>query len=327
MFFDGAITQGNMGESGLALVIDALRDEGMTREADRLDRFWSDKADAFDKRDYPFASEMFYDSTAFEAVFGIAARYGKKDMIESVTAANIANRGRQPVWYHYGSDNRFISDSHYQLSYMTQLGGWALLEYAVYHAKDPAELLRLAYGSYLASWASVKHSSDAQPGAAGWVFHNERGPDGMDVLDGEIGLGLYGALRAAASVVIDDPLFGLTGYGCEVKRDKNRILHITPKDGLQRRIHIIPGFHMELDRDCIKQCAVNRTFTACQFSLENITKTAHETTMKITGLNPGTYIVSGVKGTTTLTVKKDTPAEITLTPGTETDYMVKIKKR
>lgn len=326
MFFDGAITQGNMGESGLALVIDALRDEGMTREANTLNKFWRAKADAFEKREYPFASEMFYDSTAFEAVYGIASRYDKKEMMESVTAANIANRGRQPVWYHYGSDNRFISDSHYQLSYMTQLGGWALLDYAVYHVNNPAELLRLAYGSYLASWASVQPSSDSQPGAAGWVFHNERGPDGMDVLDGEIGLGLYGALRAAASVVIDDPLFGLTGYGCAVTRDGKGTLHITPKDGLQRRIHIIPGFHLEINRDCIKQFAVNRTFTAYQLSLENITGTSHETILKITGLKFGTYTVSGVKGTATVTVKEDTPAEIKLILGTEGDHVVKIRK-
>ena len=58
--------------------------------------------------------------------------------------------------------------------------------------------------------------------------------------DGEIDLGFSGALRAAATVVSDDPLFGLIAYGGDLKRTGASVA-VVPKDGLRTRFYIVRG--------------------------------------------------------------------------------------
>ena len=71
--------------------------------------------------------------------------------MENQIACNVACRGLlEPAYFWYGSDYRG-NNMHYTLSYMSQMGGWALLDYACYHAQDPFGILRLAYGSLLLS--------------------------------------------------------------------------------------------------------------------------------------------------------------------------------
>ena len=72
MFPDGvgATKFGNMGELILALRLEeALRKEGLIREAGRVNAIVREKAEYFGSREYPYGSEMAYDSTAFEAVY------------------------------------------------------------------------------------------------------------------------------------------------------------------------------------------------------------------------------------------------------------------
>ena len=90
------------------------------------------------------------------------------------------------------------------------------------------------------------HGAD-NDGASGWGFtsqkygamwirkDNHRGPW---YYDGEIDLGYGAALRAAATIVFDDPVFGLVAYGGEV-REVEGGLEVIPRDGLRQRLWVL----------------------------------------------------------------------------------------
>src|SRR5262249_29336641 len=150
-------------------------------------------------------------------------------------------------------------------------GGWAIQDYALHYAPDPYPYLRLGYASYLSSWALMNtgtpasnfgywYPGQANDGASGWAFTPEKygpmwirqdNPRGPWYYDGEIDLGYIGALRAAATIVADDPLFGLFAYGGLLTESPDDIA-VIPRDGLRQRFHFIRGaqrLHLELDWD------------------------------------------------------------------------------
>jgi hypothetical protein len=113
---------------------------------------------------------------------------------------------------------------------------------------------------------------------------------------GEIDLGYGGALRSAATIVVDDPIFGLFAYGGDLSRQKN-LTQVIPKDGLRARFHIVRGtqrVHLLLVRDGFakdKAVSFDDELRTIQFTLENRASANHETVIRAAGLPSGTYEV------------------------------------
>lgn len=172
---------------------------------------------------------------------------------------NASLRGEiEPAYYQLGSTMRG-SPERYLLKYMTAMGGQAILEYGLEFAPaiERHRWLRLGYPSILAGWSLLNSAPDgesgywfggaANDGAAGWGFDSEKfGPQwirkesarGPWYYDGEVDL-TYGAfLRAAATVVYDDPVFGLTALGGEVREVEGGI-EVIPRDGVRRRLWVL----------------------------------------------------------------------------------------
>ena len=59
-------------------------------------------------------------------------------------AANLFCRGTiEPAYYYLGSDYRGSAGNSYTLSYMSQMGGWSVLDYALHYANDPTSYLQI----------------------------------------------------------------------------------------------------------------------------------------------------------------------------------------
>jgi hypothetical protein len=275
-------------------LIDALEAEGKTEEANRLRMHWERKVRAFVvERPDLFRSEYAFDSTGFESTHALA-RYAVKhaarlaeqrpanermrpvpresidQFMEQQMAANIFCRGSiEPTYYHLGSDYRGGGGDRYTLTYMSQMGGWSVLDYAVQHAKDPFAYLRLGYASALSAWALMNtgtpestygywYPGKENDGGAGGGF--EAAPFGNTWLEQphtrgswyyscEIDLGYCGALRAARTVIADDPIFGRFCFGGDYKTARGGV-EVVPRDGVRRRFHaLINGhkLHIEID--------------------------------------------------------------------------------
>lgn len=268
MFPDGvgASEFGNMGEMTLPLYLSqALGQEGFVQEAAEMAAIFDKKAHYFNSRQFPFGSEMVYDSTAFEAVYGYGKRIHSDHIMRSAARASYSNRGRQPVWFLYNTDVRAGGDTGWNSSYMTQLGACPILDYTLNQGHVDEDWILSYYGAFLSGWLIYNSGGYWNPeqenqGATGWItiaslinhtgqppeFRSEKGKLGMPlskgcvVLSGEAGIGFFGALRTACSIVMEHSVLGRIGLGCSLEHDREAEEVIRPEDGLSVRFYHVP---------------------------------------------------------------------------------------
>jgi hypothetical protein len=364
-----AYETGTYNELIIADLIDALEESGKHQHAEELRHHWEKKVAYFVNQDpYLFGSEYSFDSTGFESTHALA-RWALERMTEPVRhpadagvlinreaalrfmdrqlRANIADRGwLEPAYYYLGSDYRAGMGGSYTLSYMSQMGGWSVLDYALYYAKEPPEYLRLGYASYLSSWAlmnSGTHESNygywypgkENDGAAGGGFEprawatswlRKSHPRGSWFYGCEIDLGYCGALRTAATIVADDPIFGRIAYGGRLVNTPAAI-EVTPRDGLRQRLHVLLDtrrLHLILNRDGFAAdlpITIDNALHEVRFTLENRSAETHSTTVVLTGLS-GHISVEGRPAKIT---QGPTGAKIELQVGAEAQSPVRIR--
>ncbi|MBT4034610.1 MAG: hypothetical protein HON27_14475 [Candidatus Marinimicrobia bacterium] len=336
-YADWAYKLGNFHEKYITGLMDALENEGMVEQAAYLRGEWDKKVKYFIYDDpTPFGSEFVFDRTAFESTHAIARyaidhplepdenlwfdRNTKKwyshpdvspadaeDFMERQIAANISMRGWLETSYYFLGAAQV--DDH-SLDYMSQMGGWSILDYALYTSDRPAEYLRLGYASLLSSWALVNSGTSESnygywypgpenDGAVGWNFANHKFgkswmhhdiPRGPWFVDGEIDHGLAGGLNAAATIAIDDPIFGPVVYG-GIMKDSG----IVPRDGMRRHFHDMRGdkeLHLELLSDRFgseESILVTPSGTSIALTIEKASGKRQPFSMNISGLSTGKY--------------------------------------
>jgi len=381
---DWAYKQGNFHEKYIVDLIEALDKEGWIEKAVWVKNEWDKKVKYFlYDHPYPFGSEMFFGATAFESTHAIAKYaiennlkpdeklwydknlekwYSHQEIkqedaaifMDKQIAANIACRGYvMPSYYLLGSAIGCDGNTRYCLQYMSQMSGWAILDYGLYYTEKPAAYIQLGYASMLSSWALLNSGTDSSDygywfpgrendGAVGWAFKAEKfGPTwgigeigrGIWHFDGEIDNGLAGAVNAAATVVVDDPIFGLFAYGGELKF-QNGTIRVTPKDGIRQRFHMLnvsPGFHMALNRDGFaadNPIIISESLNQIQFKLENRTANAHETALYFSGLPTGEYqILINGEDQSSIDVNSQNQIEVILNLRSESDHSISIEKK
>ena len=313
---------GNYNELVIADLIKELYAVGWKEKADLLRQGWEGKIEHF-VNDQPdlFYSEFPFDPTAFEST-GAFAHYALEELkkpsmtlkvkapdverfVQEQLACNLATRGwLEPNYWQLGAEGN--------MRYMSQMGGWSILDYALYYARNPYPYLRLGYASYLSSWALINtgfwYPGEENDGGAGSAFvpqaygrnwFGKSQPRGPWQYSGEIDLGFGGALRAAATIVADDPIFGLVAYGASMRRSGAET-EVIPEDGVRRRFHVIRGsqrLHLLLERDGFASghpVRFDDALSKISFEIENRAPGAadHETGLTISGLPAGTYEVS-----------------------------------
>ena len=295
----------------IADVIDALRAEGETSKAAQLESYWNHKADFLIRqaRDL-FGSEYAFDTTGFETTQAVvnwgrnhAMRVWNSDPRSMLSYrpgdverfdryqrnCNIACRGwLENGFYITGSDIR-NDTMQYTLSYMSQMGGWSLMQDALYADGSPFGLLRLASASLLSSWALV-NAGDESDGLGYWypgaenqgassggfeplpyttTWLGQPADRGYWIYGCETDLGYCGYLRGAALIVADDPDFGRLVYGgreSDPSRPEStpggttRVSCFMPTDGVARRLHLIRSetdrVHVLLEHACLDEARV-----------------------------------------------------------------------
>jgi hypothetical protein len=342
-----AYDTGTYNEVVIPDLIQALDESGHKDQAAWLRAAWEKKVEHFiNDHPYLFGSEYPFDSTGFESTHAFAKyaighvlqpgqtapasapaddfrRVVKYDdaseFLNEQMKLNLACRGwLETAYFDLGSDYRASGNASYTLSYMAQMGGWGVVDYALYDAQDPATYMRLGFASYLSSWALLNSGTpesnygafypgkDNDGGASGgyeprpwgraWLGNKEMGR-GPWWYDGEIDLGFSGALRTAATVVVDDPIFGLFAYGGDLQKKEN-LAEVIPMDGLRTRFHILRGsqrVHILLERDGFAKnqpVTFDSDLAKISFTLENRASGKHETQIALAGLPAGTYRVT-----------------------------------
>ena len=322
-----AIELCRMNELVIVPLIDELLANGKTEQGNWLKKQWEKKVEHYVNdapnllhAEYPgnpcsFESSQALARYAMEhaAKPGSGLKVGipnaRKFMDEQMTI-NIALRGwLEPAYYLLGISKPGSG------FYMSQMAGWSVADYALYYSREPAQDLRLAYASYLGNRA-LMNTGTPDSGYGYWYkgIENDGGAGGAFVRDafgevqgkalgrgswfygGEADMGFGAALRTAATIVAEDPLFGLIAYGGQLAQS-GKLIDIIPKDGLRQRFHVIrerTRFHLILDRDGFapnKPITVNETLDEIRFVLESRFSAPHQTELRISGLPAGAYRV------------------------------------
>lgn len=314
-------------------LINELENAGMTAEAGKLRGHWERKVKYFVAgKPNLFQSEYAFDSTGFESTHAIA-KYAMRQAAETAQtgsgvsmdnarrfmatqmAANLFCRGGiEPAYYYLGSDYRGGAGNAYTLTYMSQMGGWAVLDYALNFAPDPAPYLRLGYASFLSAWALMNtgtadssygywYPGRGNDGAAGGGF--EPAPYGTTWLEQphhrgawyyacETDLGYCAALRTAATVLADDPIFGRCCFGGDERTTAGGI-EVVPKDGLRQRFHaVLAAGKLQLGLDADRFAAGQPIVLAADcsgvsFVLESDNPAPHPVRLRLAGMKAGSY--------------------------------------
>ena len=314
----GAYVFGAMGEMNLPKILEALQKEKHNDEYEWLKEKISKKMNTLFAENYPFASEMSIDTTGFETCYTLAKMFGNTEMAQKVMKASLACRGVQPLWYFYGSDNRHMGESWWNLGYETQLGAWQqqdyLYEYMDVDNSEFDQYMRGTYGAYLAGWSNINvgqiSNKDANYGAASWQYQSEKGKNGYDYIpsldgwwawSGESALGFWGGLKTASANVVDDDIVGLYGYGCDVNY-ADGIYTVVPKDGVRTRLTLYNKgkFAVELGKAQYKEARIDDSLTNLTFTVESSLDQAYSPEITLKKMPEGTYEVKvdGKKNTT-----------------------------
>ena len=228
---------------------------------------------------------------------------------------------------------------------MSQMGGWAVLDYALRYDPNPAANLRLGYASLLSSWA-LMNAGDARShygfwtpglrhdGAMSWGFQPRQVgtewnpathdlPRGAWPVCGEADHGLVAGIEAACTVLFDDPLFGLLAYGGEATR-RGGTISVIPRDGVRQRLSALLGnrkLHLALDRDGFaRDQAVELDLgrNLIRFTLENRGGGPHTARLQIDGLPKGSYVLQVNGQTSSIAASASTAVTIPVDRGPTT---------
>lgn len=249
-------------------IVEELERRGMKAEAGELRDEWQRKVDYFVHEErYPFRSEYAVDRTAFESTY-ILGEYAMvhekgsaeaRDFMDRQLAANLSSRGvLEQQWYILGSD--FVTSSDYSLhTYMARMGAWGVIEYALKYADDPYDLLRVGYAGHTGPMGLI-NAGDAESNYGYWYPGKEKdGSMGQSFTPvkyghawigtdeergpwrycGEGDLGLCAVNRVAATVLVQDPVFGWIVYGGRVETSAGGEMKVYPDDGQRTRFWIV----------------------------------------------------------------------------------------
>ena len=134
----------------------------------------------------------------------------------------------------------------------------------------------------------------------------------------EIDLGYCGALRGAATILTDDPIFGRFCFGGDWKQ-AGRNIEVTPRDGVRKRFHALIGdrkLHVTNETDRFARDAriiTDDQLSSLRFTLESDNTEAHTARVRISGLPAGRYSVAGA--TVEMTDGVETSVELALEGG------------
>lgn len=315
---DAANTLGLMGESTVPELIEYLGQEKMIEHQRKLRGYLEAKVRYYSQNDYPFASEQTIDTTGFESVYAFA-KYACKDrsLVRKAQEASLACRGLQPIWYFYGSDNRMMGESYWNLGYETQLGAWQQQDFLVNEQSqednDFSDSMRSTYGAYLAGWANINSGQiDDRPaniGAASWLWQSEGGKPSWSFIptlgswwawSGEAELGFWGALRTATVNVVQDPVVGLYAYGGDVESKANSYI-ISPRDGVRRRFTLfcLNNLTVHIDGARYTKAIVASDGSSIELSIEGLSECPSVAQVTVSNAPQGIYKMAAEKQDTT----------------------------
>ncbi len=249
--FAGYYTQfGQMEGDIFVFVLDDLKREGMTADAAALEAMLKVRADKWKGEEYPFGSEMPWDSTGQEEVYALTKYFGDEAKAKQTVDAVLGYDPTIPSWGYNGSARRywdFLYGGKYsrlerQLHhYGSGINATPLLA-AFREHPDDLYLLRVGYGGTMGELSNID-----EEGFASAAFHSFPDKLSFDPLTGDYGSGFFGHAINTATYVTKDPELGWLAFGGNVDV-RGDTMNVTVLDSFRNRMYLAPiGLWLTLD--------------------------------------------------------------------------------
>ena len=277
-------------------ILQDLQREGLTARASQLEAAMRGRADHWDSEEYPFASEMPWDSTGQEEVYAWTKYFGFDARAQTTLNAILGYDPTIPNWGYNGSARRYwdfifggkIRRLERQLHhYGSGINAIPLL--AAYR-ENPGDLylLRVGYGGTMGELSNIDRN-----GFGSAAFHSFPDMLAFDPYSGDYGPGFWGFAVNTATYVTRDSALGWLCFGGDLE-SKGENIRVVPLDAFRSRLYLAPiGLWITLDAGRIRQAVFDSRTGVVRLTLEpasQITPSARvriEQPAKIAGV--GTY--------------------------------------
>jgi hypothetical protein len=266
------------------LLLDDLKRENWP-EAATLEAQLRRRAEEWSRRPLPFGSEMAWDSTGQEQIYGVTKYFGFDDKARITLESILGYMPSTPHWGYNGNARRF-----WDFFYGAAPGGTT--ERQIHHygsglnavpvlsafrdAPDDLYLLRVGYGGAMGGLSNID-----QEGFASAAFHSF--PENMrwDTYTGDYGPNFFGVAVNAATYLIDHPEFGWQAFGGNVRLDGDWI-RLTPLDAFRQRVYLAPrGLWLTLDSGTFASVELNTRTRAVRVGLSPATSAVQRARLRI----------------------------------------------
>jgi hypothetical protein len=268
-------------------LLDDLKREGWTEKAQFVESAMKGRADIWKEKAYPFGSEMAWDSTGQEEVYGWMKYFGLDDKAMVALNSILGYMPTVPHWGYNGNARRY-----WDFFYGAAPGPTGRQERQIHHygsglnaipvlhayreKPDDFYLLRVGYGGAMGALANID-----QEGFAGTAFHSWPATLAWDTYAGDYGPNFFGHAMNAATYVVNHPEFGWLTFGGNLSQRRNSVT-VQPLDSMRQRCYIAPlGLWITLDAGKIERVEINTKSGAVRVGLAPATGAVSKALLRI----------------------------------------------
>ncbi|WP_293782759.1 DUF5695 domain-containing protein [uncultured Pedobacter sp.] len=251
---------GQMEGTVFYLILNDLKNEGLTEEATRLENEMKKRANHWRSLQYPFGSEMPWDSTGQEEVYVWSSYFGYQDKANVTLDAILAYMPVLPHWAYNGNARRYwdflYGGKLSRIERMIHHYGSALNAIPVLmdYRKNPGDfyLLRAGYGGLLGGISNI-----TQEGFAPAAFHAYPSTLKNDGITGDYGSGFFGYAVNTATYIVKHPEFGWLAFGGNLNQT-GQVINVKLTTAAKSSVYVAPaGLWINLDAGAIDEVAYN----------------------------------------------------------------------
>jgi hypothetical protein len=262
---------GQMEGTVFYLILTDLKNEGLADEAAKLEGAMKKRADHWRTLEYPFGSEMPWDSTGQEEVFVWSDYFGYDDKAKVTVDAILAYMPVVPHWAYNGNARRYwdflYGGKLQRVERMIHHYGSGLnaIPLLMNYRKNPADfyLLRAGYGGLMGSISNI-----TEDGFAPAAFHAFPSTLKNDGISGDYGSGFFGYAVNTSSYILEHKEFGWLAFGGNLKKQGN-VVDVSLTTAARSAVYIAPaGLWISLDAGKIQSVSYNVSTGEVSLKLE-----------------------------------------------------------
>lgn len=233
---------GQMEGSVFLYILKDLQLENYTEMASDLEARMKNRADHWEALEYPFGSEMPWDSTGQEEVYMWSDYFGYRRKAWVTLRAILAYMPTMPHWAYNGNARRYwdflyggkLSRVERQIHhYGSSLNAIPVLEQ---YRKRPEDLylLKVGYGGLLGGISNI-----TQDGFGPAAFHSYPSTLRIDYLSGDYGSGFYGYAVNTSTYLTKDENLGWLAFGGNLEQ-KGDLVSVSLTTAAKSKVYIAP---------------------------------------------------------------------------------------